>query len=125
MTRLCRLLVLSVLACGFATSAYATNYFCTGTINRLSTGSNGAVWIDIGYGVTSVCDLDDPLNGIKIETCAAWYGTFLAAITTGAQIEMAFSTNHAPNASMTGCANLGVPGGTWLNRQPYDLRIRP
>lgn len=125
MARLFRLLVLSVLICGFAVPAHAAKHFCIGSITYLSTGSNGAVWINIGYGTTSVCDLDTPLNGIGVETCAAWYGTFITVLTTGARVEMAFNTAHTPNADMTSCANLGDPGGSWINRQPYNLRIMP
>ena len=116
---------IAILICflGLAAPAQAVMHYCSGTVSIVVTTWGGQVLTNIGHGLFGVCDIEDdsPHTSASKETCGAWYATLIAAKSTGTPVQFALNTTDAPNATMTGCADLGNPA--WVTGAPNTLYV--
>jgi hypothetical protein len=98
-----------------AASAARANVDCSGNIAFLGSDNSGAIYVDIGYGVWSICSVSSPStqNGTTVgqDACKAWYSALLAAQRAGTPISI----------YMYGSTACGTYGN-WVSPGPYFVQ---
>ena len=97
-------------------AAAATNFSCSGHIQRLGASKTTLV-VNIGQGAWPICRTDQASGGIGPEMCNLWFSMLMTARATGVQVQLYF--NPAENGGVTGCSGLG----SWISRTPYHLDV--
>jgi Na+-driven multidrug efflux pump len=96
----------------------AAAILCTGVPAYVSLGSDGALWVNAGYGVWAVCSVAHSWTSggqsVVPETCRAWYAAMLRQHILGLPIAFYFN-------DLTSCAAIG----SWVvpAPAPYHMDI--
>lgn len=101
-------------------------YFaCTGPITYLAINNAGHLYIQLNFGVWSICNLRDSYtNGgstVYPETCRAWYAGLLASQKVWHSATLYFPSEGNPSTNGPECAAIG----NWVspNPLPYHLDV--
>jgi hypothetical protein len=97
----------------------SANFTCAGNVQYLALNSNGAVYINVGFGVWTLCGVSSDGvwggNTITAASCRAWYAGFLAAKRSNASVTVYL---QSPNVGHNdgNCTAIGswvVPNGLY------------
>jgi hypothetical protein len=110
-------IMLAVAASLVSQSAWA-GYVCTGTTTSVAVDQYGSVNTSNSSGLQWVflCSVNNPYNGISVDSCKAMYATLMASKLSGAQVSFWFSdglscTTQATWATLPVGSYGGSPAG--------------
>lgn len=95
------------------------SFACQGPVARL--GGGNALTVDIGYGMWTICSLEQTLGGITPQACESWYALFTSAKLGGKSMMLYFDPANPNNGGISTCAALGE----WTQRVPFFLELTP
>jgi hypothetical protein len=87
-------------------------FSCTGQITWLTVDQNSHIWVgNGGFGPWMVCQLSTPFTAggitIPVETCKAWYASFLAMKVSGGSVQFLFGPGAATSDNGQSCVDIG------------------
>ena len=105
-----------------APPAHAAQFWCpAGSISYLGIFNNGAVQVDVGRGVWTICNISQDYSGVAQPVCQAWYATLLTQRALGQTVMLYFDTAHSTNAGNNPSLNCN-DFGSYTVHVPYHVR---
>lgn len=111
------LAITALMTCNTASAQGSVS--CSGDVQYLGTGSDGSVYVNVGWGIWDICSVSVERADVTPDACKTWYSSLTTAKLSARKVVLFFNPAHPANQGASECSGLGH----WVTRAPYHLEL--